>query len=87
MKPQLTEYCIETQTLKVKLVEGGHVLLDMQNEYFAYYGEDCDIELDFGDTDTKRIYFNAGSPITASEIIQWAQKNHDEIHREALWDE
>lgn len=88
MKPQVTNYDTETQTMTIKLDTGGEVKLNMEDEYFAYYGPGCDIELDFIEDAAKDIIFSVGGHrITVLQIIQWAQSKHDGIRNEALQNE
>lgn len=88
MNPQVTDYDTEDQKMTIKLDTGGEVVLNMADEYFAYYGPGCDIELEFIDDAAKDICFSiGGSCITVLQIIQWAHANHDDIHQETLQEE
>lgn len=88
MNLQVISYDTESQTITIKLDTGGDFQLNMKDEYIAYYGPGCDIEMDFTADAAKDVYFSAGgSPITVLQIIQWAEKNHNAIHSETLEEE
>lgn len=87
MKPSILNYAYEheDQVYTIKLDTGGELKAYMEgNGFLAYYGCDCDIELDFTSDDLKSlIFFINGLYWTGLSIAQWCMDNHYDDIEEA----
>ena len=79
------QYDIDEQEITIFLDTGGTAKINMETEYFMYYGFNCDIELPFISDDCKDIIFRCGGEFyTVQQLIQWAENNYVSIHNDAL---
>lgn len=82
------EYEPDGDVITLHLLTGGKLQLNMNDEYLAYYGGACDIEIGFISDDLKELFFMVDDKVYAAyQLVQWAQSNHDDIRSETLREE